>query len=205
MRIYYFGPGGYPPPGWDPGLFPPPWQLPGPPLPPPPSGLPPGAPYPGIPPAPPVIPDPWIPPPITPGPGIDPDPGTPTLLGDAPPPTDPPSGLWFQCLDDTFWEPLYYMFWLVDHWYSKKTFAAAIKALVNWPISYRPSQIRIEYTGSVSVISIRDSANHYIGIDYGPHSLEAIDLDFTKYSTDIYSIYFTTSTLITVTNIEFLY
>jgi len=122
LRIYYWGPGAVPPPGWfyPPGMPGFPW--PDPYNPPPPDewpDLPPGPGNPG---------DPYVP---------GPDPGTPHH-------PIPPAG-WITALDDSYWQTEYDAVWNVDHWDFLGDFAVGIRVNGEWSRGYRPTSFIITH------------------------------------------------------------
>ncbi|MBA7494452.1 hypothetical protein ES702_05028 [subsurface metagenome] len=157
LRIYYFGPGGAPPPGfydyygrpgdfwWDPYNPPPPDEIPD-------------------------LPDGPINPsdPYTPGPGGS-DPSHPAY----------PEG-WTPYFDNTRWQTDDQAAWNTDHWDFLGDFAVSIKPLGTWHVGYRPTKMRIthDYGAGLELILGNDSV---LGWAYnGPCvSGTEYDLDFS--------------------------
>jgi len=144
LRIYYFGPGAGPPPGfydyWGvPGFY---WPDPEIPIDP---DL-----FPDIPddifnpvdPVDPTPPDDW--PDLPPGPVNPSDPFTP-----GPGPVIPhppiPSGAWGVYLDDTHWNSAGETIWNVDHWDWIGVFSIEMAALGTWYLGFRPTKMIITH------------------------------------------------------------
>ena len=101
--------------------------------------------------------DPYNPPPIEdfPEPPAGPvNPGDPYTPGPGPVNPHPPipSGVWVQCFDDTYWETKDQAEWNIDHWDFAGDFSVSIKEIGTWADAFRPTKMRITHDYGVGLI-----------------------------------------------------
>jgi len=157
LRIYYWGPGAGPPPGFydywgTPGAFWPDMYTP-----PPPDQFP-------------EIPD---------GPSNPSDPYTPGPGPVIPHPPRPDRG-WVTCLDDTYWKTESDATWDTDHWDFLGDFAVSIRETGTWAAGFRPSKMRITHDyGPGLELTLGNAGEPGWAYNGEVLSGEEYDLDFT--------------------------
>lgn len=118
---------------------------------------------------------------------------------------------WVQHFDDTKWEPIFTNWaWDGTKWVANPaTWFPVLTVIGTWADAYRPTKVRIAFTGSPDYMRVADGANfaHYVNDSYA--SGIEVDLDWTDQGahvmTDIYglTVGFIASAIRTITNIEF--
>jgi len=120
-------------------------------------------------------------------------------------------GTWVQHFDDSDWEngvadPRFSIVWDTDHWENgaENIRRGRIDSIGSWFVDYRPVQIRVTFTGNISLIELRaaDGENTFAS-KTSPSSPQTIACDFTPYETDIGMVWLFFTGDITITNIEF--
>lgn len=121
---------------------------------------------------------------------------------------------WTSIFDNTDWEPGPVTpggSWNVDHWDARyeplSDYFVNLEPLSGWETDYRPTKIRVTYTGGQTQrLILRDNNNNYLintGFN-GYSSGTEITIPWDSYDIQYIEIYNTDSNDFDITNIEFL-
>jgi len=112
----------------------------------------------------------------------------------------PPAGQWYSVLTDESWSAGPGFSWTGSQWEASLGIPSGLSA-TGWESGYRPTKMRITFSGSISEIGLKDLNDDTIAIDSSPVSLEEITITFGSF--DINDLTISYSGSIAITNIEF--
>jgi len=113
---------------------------------------------------------------------------------------EPPAGQWYQVLSDEAWTPGPGVSWSGSSWDSAFGLTG-LSELGAWNVGYRPTKMRITYTGTFTQIQLVDTNFDTIANDVAPASGQEIDITFGSF--DIKDLNIFASGAWSITNIEF--